>query len=35
VVTLVAIVHRRHTDLSPATRAVLELAVEQLRQAAL
>lgn len=30
-----AIVHRRHTDLSPATRAVLELAVEQLRQAAL
>lgn len=28
-----AIVYRRHTDLSPATRAVLELAVEQLRQA--
>ena len=28
-----AIVHRRHTDLSPATRAVLELAVDQLHQA--
>jgi DNA-binding transcriptional LysR family regulator len=28
-----AVVHRRHTDLSPATRAVLELAVEQLRTA--
>lgn len=27
-----AIVHRRHTELSPATRAVLELAVERLRQ---
>jgi hypothetical protein len=28
-----AIVHRRHTDLSPATRAMLELAVDQLHQA--
>ncbi|SDM56223.1 DNA-binding transcriptional regulator, LysR family [Allokutzneria albata] len=28
-----AIVHRRHTDLSPATRAVLELALDQLRGA--
>ncbi len=28
-----AVVHRRHADLSPAIRAVLELAVARLRQA--